>query len=324
MKNVLVTGGLGFIGSRLSNILRNEGNKVVVFDKQTYAANDPSVLHKDIKLIIGDICDYYDFKSVLAKEKFDWIIHTAAESHVDNSIESSKAFIDTNVMGTYTVLDAIKNVSPTTKIIYMSTDEVYGEISECSEREHFKLDDPINPSSPYSATKAAGELALVAYNKTFGVKGGITRCTNNFGINQNIEKMIPKTIKSIVEDRPVIVYGEGKQERDWLPVDWHCRAIIRFMKVIEGDDEFINVWNIGAGSPISNMDLIHKIHNVLKRKGLKNNLKLEFVEDRLGHDFKYSIADDTISNLGINTKCVYKELVNTIIHYYDMFTGEVK
>ena len=294
---ILVTGGAGFIGSnyvrRIADGTLGGISKITVLDKLTYAGtltNLSEVSSDSFEFIHGDICD----SALVGKlvRDHDLIVNFAAESHVDRSINGAKDFVVTNVLGTQTLLDAVRD-SQVKTFLQVSTDEVYGSIDSGSWPET----DPILPNSPYAASKAAADLICRSYFKTHGLDIRITRCSNNYGRNQFPEKVIPLFITNLIEGRKVPVYGTGLNVRDWLHVDDHCRGIhLALTTGLAGE-----IYNIGGGTEISNLELTNQI---LEKMG-KNEDSIEFVKDRKGHDFRYSVDISKISNqLG------YKPMVN--------------
>lgn len=278
--NILVTGGSGFIGSNFIRYIleRYPRYNIFNFDKLTYAGNPDNL--KDIEtnpnysFVIGDVCDRSDVDRVM--QKVNHVIHFAAESHVDRSIEDSLVFVRTNVLGTQTLLEsALKHGIK--KFIHISTDEVYGSIQEGS----FKETDPLKPSSPYSSSKASSDLLVQSYYITYKLPVIITRCTNNFGPYQYPEKLIPLFITNLLENKKVPLYGTGKNMRDWIYVLDHCRAI----DTILHNGKIGEIYNIGGGVEKTNLEITKKII-VLLGKDLS---MIKYVKDRLGHDFRYSL-----------------------------------
>jgi dTDP-glucose 4,6-dehydratase len=284
---VIVTGGAGFIGSNYvkQRLKKKEEtlSELVVIDKLTYAGtleNLESVIdNPKLTFIEGDICD-----ETLVDKLFigaDQVIHFAAESHVDRSIESSSEFIRTNVLGTSTLLNALKKW-PSAKFLHVSTDEVYGSIEDGSWTEDF----PLAPNSPYSASKAASDLLVLSYFKTYGLNVFISRCCNNYGPNQFPEKIIPLFITNIMRGKKLPVYGDGKNSREWIHVKDHCSALDLILESgLPGQ-----VYNIGSGAEINNLDLTKRILQNLNR----SEEDIEYVVDRLGHDFRYSLDSKKI------------------------------
>lgn len=286
-----VTGGAGFIGSNyVEHLLNNvEGvTAVTIYDKFTYAAspknfqevtNDPR-----LTVIKGDICDASTLEDSISEH--DFVLHFAAESHVDRSIENGSAFVTSNVLGTFNVLEASRKAG-VRKVVHVSTDEVYGSIVEGAANE----DDPLFPNSPYSASKAASDLLARSYFKTYGLDVRTTRSCNNFGKHQYPEKLIPVIIESISRQLMVPVYGDGSNVREWIHVQDNCRAI---QLVLEKGNPG-EIYNIGAGNRLSNLDLIQLIATKMHVAGAD---LVEFVSDRAGHDSRYALDSRKIISLG--------------------------
>lgn len=298
MKTILVTGGAGFIGSHFVDLVICETDyKVVVLDKLTYAGkldNMASFVDLDrVQFIKGDICDHNLVDSIFDKFKIDYVVNFAAESHVDNSINESAVFIKTNIIGTHVLLDCAKKswinhgvINKSAKFIQISTDEVYGMLGVDG---NFFETDCLMPSSPYSASKASADLLCLSYYNTYKFPVLITRSSNNYGPRQDYEKLIPKTIMNSLHGIPVPIYGKGENVRDWIYVNDNCRAIFDLIEF--GDNG--EVYNIGGGNELSNLDLVEFIQ---KEIGLPER-NLIFVKDRLGHDFRYAINDDKINSV---------------------------
>jgi len=281
---ILVTGAAGFIGSSFvrqvaSNDILPEASEIVALDSLTYAGNMENIADLvssgSINFIKGDIRNA-DLVSN-ACLGVDVIFHFAAESHVDRSIDSAREFIETNVFGSQ-VLGEIALRNNVKRFVYISTDEVYGSISEGSWSEQ----SPVSPNSPYSGSKAGGELMLLALSRTHGLPVTITRCSNNFGPFQNVEKLIPKSVTNLLQGRHVPVYGDGLNEREWLYVEDHCRAVA-LASSIAGNE---NILNLPSGRSFTNVALLEVI---VARMGLEFSKVVEFVADRKGHDRRYSL-----------------------------------
>ena len=306
---VLVTGGAGFIGSNFVDMALTdqfqEISNVIVLDKLTYAGKienlETATTHPNFEFILGDICDV-DLVNSLAS-RVDAIINFAAESHVDRSIENSSEFIKTNVLGTQVLLDAAKN-KKVDKFIQISTDEVYGSISEGSWDEH----QPLRPNSPYSASKAAADLLAISYHVTHGLNLNITRCSNNFGPRQDPEKLIPNFITRLVNDSKVPIYGDGLNVRDWLYVNDHCEAI--YLVLTKGEPG--EIYNIGGGTELTNIELTKKI---LKLMG-KDEKSIEYVPDRLGHDKRYSVLYAKLEAVGYKPRFEFENSLHSTIQWY--------
>jgi dTDP-glucose 4,6-dehydratase len=292
---LLVTGAAGFIGSNFVRRAYDQTfvglSKIIGLDKMTYAGvqdNLNSVIAEDtFTFVLGDICDSLLVNSLISE--VDAVINFAAESHVDRSIESSAEFIDTNVTGVQVLLDAIKASGRNIRFIQVSTDEVYGSINSGSWDES----SPLLPNSPYSASKAGGELLARAYFRTHKLDVLITRCSNNYGTNHFPEKLIPLFITNLLEGKKVPVYGSGQNVRDWLHVDDHCRGIYQVLMNGESGE----VYNIGGGRELNNLEITRLILDAMDA----DESSIEYVQDRKGHDFRYSV-DWTKINRELNYK----------------------
>jgi dTDP-glucose 4,6-dehydratase len=306
---VLVTGGAGFIGS---NYVRHAVNgtlngigKITVLDSLTYAGNlgNLSTLSKgSYEFVKGDICNWDLVNSLLAKN--DVVINFAAETHVDNSIKSPTNFIETNIVGVQNLLQAslVNNIKT---FIQISTDEVYGSIITGSANEDYSL----KPSSPYSASKAAADLLVYSYFVTYGLDVRITRCTNNYGPYQFPEKIIPLFVTNLINGKKIPIYGTGKNIREWIHIDDHCRAIHSVL--LRGNAG--EIYNIGSGVELSNIDLA----NIILDKLGKSNLDIEFVEDRKGHDFRYSVnSKKAHDDLKFKTLTNFENGISNTINWY--------
>lgn len=275
---VVVTGGAGFIGSAFINyLLDNFECDVLCVDKLTYAGRKENIKH-DVSFLHKDICDVKEHEL----GNFDYIVHFAAESHVDNSISNGLPFVKTNVEGTFNLLEIARKNKNLKKFIHISTDEVYGDMAEHIAINHSATEkDELKASSYYSATKAASDMLVLAANRTYGLPYLITRTCNNFGEHQFEEKFLPTIARSIKENKPIPVYGDGLQVREWMYVYDNVRVICDLMF----DDEVVNqVMNIGTGVRFTNLVIIKKIAEILNKE-----VHFEYVEDRLGHDRKYSL-----------------------------------
>jgi len=282
LKKILVTGGCGFIGSNfIRYTLKNSDYEIVNIDKLTYAGNLKNLIdvqsNKRYKFYKADICNYELVSYIIEKEKVDSIINFAAESHVDRSILSSQEFIRTNVTGTNVLLELTRLYS-LERFVQISTDEVYGSLGPDGK---FTETTPLSPNSPYSASKASADLLVRAYNHTYGLPALITRCSNNYGPFQFPEKLIPLMIINAINNKPLPVYGDGMNVRDWIYVEDHCDAIL---KVFE-KGEIGEVYNIGAENEMPNIEIVKLI---LKELGKDESL-ITFVKDRPGHDRRYAI-----------------------------------
>ena len=284
---LLVTGGAGFIGSAFVRLmLSGPATRIVNLDKLTYAGNlenlESIAAHPSYRFVHGDICDAPLVNSLLAEENPDAVVHFAAESHVDRSIFSPSPAFETNLRGTFTLLEAVRS-HHLSRFIHVSTDEVYGSLEAPLEAdENF----PLKPTSPYSASKAGSDLLERSYFTTYRVPIIITRASNNYGPYQFPEKLIPLIISNALEGRPLPVYGDGLQVRDWLYVDDHCRAIQAVLeKGREGE-----IYNIGGSRSLPNLEIVRKI---VAEAGAAEAL-IRFVEDRPGHDRRYGLSSGKI------------------------------
>ena len=305
---ILVTGGVGFIGSNFIHYLVGldlKNAEIIILDKLTYAAdlrNLDGLEENSYELVVGDICD----KELVSRifPGTDYVIHFAAESHVDNSIASPDEFITTNIIGTQILLDSAKMYG-IKKFLYISTDEIYGSILEGS----FVENDNFNPSSPYSASKAAGELLVISYGTTFGINYNISRCSNNYGPRQNKEKLIPHFIDMLQNLKPVPLYGNGLNIRDWIYVEDHCEAIYKILMSGENGQ----IYNVSGSEELSNIEVTEKLLGLM---GLDKNM-INYVEDRPGHDFRYSISADKIKNdLGFIAKTNFNDGIRKTLEWY--------
>lgn len=303
-----VTGGAGFIGSNYVEHLFNnveEVTGVTIYDKFTYAANPKNyqdfVGDPRLSVIKGDICDSELLEKSMAGH--DFVVHFAAESHVDRSIDDASVFVETNVLGTFRVLEAGRKVGVRT-VIHVSTDEVYGSLSEGSADETF----PLQPNSPYAASKAASDLLARSYFVTHGLDVRLTRCCNNYGKYQYPEKVIPVFINKLNSGQKLPIYGDGRNVREWIHVSDHARGI---QTVLEKGNPG-EIYNIGTGSHLSNNDLAD---NILLLMNFDNKMK-SYVEDRLGHDFRYSVSSSKIEELGFKNKVLLDSGLQDTIEWY--------
>ncbi len=310
-KTILVTGGAGFIGSNFLNkfVPKYPDTKFVNVDSLTYAG--------DLKNLTVGECENYEFKQVdirdrekleeiFAKYRPDGVIHFAAESHVDNSIKDPGVFVETNVEGTHNLLSLSKSHG-ISRFHYVSTDEVYGSLDHNDPA--WTENSPLLPRSPYSASKAGGEMLARAYNVTFGLDVTISRCSNNYGPNQNLEKLIPLFITKLLKGEKVPVYGKGENIRDWLYVEDHCDAVdLIFQKGVSGE-----VYNVGGGHEVSNLE----IAKTLIKLTAAFEGQIEYVADRPGHDFRYSLDISKIKKeLGWSPKVSFSEGIAKTIEFY--------
>ena len=308
---ILVTGAAGFIGS---NFVRKayDGtlagiSKIVVLDKLTYAGSENNLKFiqekSNYSFVIGDICDPSIVNSLVSE--VDAVINFAAESHVDRSIQSSAEFIDTNVTGVQVLLDAIKTSNRKIRFVQVSTDEVYGSITSGSWDEN----SPLLPNSPYSASKAGGELLARSYHRTHGLDVLITRCSNNYGTHHYPEKLIPLFITNLLDGKKVPVYGSGLNVRDWLHVDDHCAGIFKVLMNGKSGE----VYNIGGGRELNNLEITRLILEAMNA----DESAIEYVEDRKGHDFRYSVDWSKIQReLGYEPLVKFEDGLKQTIDWY--------
>ncbi|MEO6318735.1 MAG: dTDP-glucose 4,6-dehydratase [Acidimicrobiales bacterium] len=303
---LLVTGGAGFIGSNyVRYVLRETDDEVVVYDALTYAGNLSTLKDVDddprYSFVQGDICDPGPLEEAMTG--IDAVVHFAAESHVDRSIVGSDDFVNTNCFGTNIVMDTARRLE-IGRVVHIGTDEVYGSVEEGSSKE----DDPLEPRSPYSASKAGSDLIALSYHHTHGVPVTVTRCTNNFGPWQYPEKAIPLFTTNLLDGGKVPLYGDGLNERDWLFVDDHCRGV--HLVLHEGAPG--EIYNIGAGNETPNRVLVDKLLALLG----KDESSVEYVEDRLGHDRRYSVDIAKITALGWTKQRTLDEALEETVAWY--------
>ena len=325
MKKCLVTGGCGFIGSNyIRTVLdREEDLHVVNLDKLTYAGNIQNldgISSNNLTIVKGDICDVDLVNSLFEKHQFDTVVHFAAESHVDRSIEGPAEFIQTNVVGTLNLLEQSrifinKTNNDNFRFLHVSTDEVYGSLGDDGK---FLETTPYDPSSPYSASKAGSDHLVRAWNRTFGLPTLITNCSNNYGSYQFPEKLVPLMIINCLQGNPLPVYGKGENVRDWLFVGDHCDAI----HTVLAKGEMGETYNIGGNNEIKNIDVVTIICSLLdeispRENGSSYSDLITFVKDRPGHDFRYAIDAGKIQNdLGWSPNESFETGIRKTIHWY--------
>ena len=313
METIIVTGGLGFIGSNLINILKNK-YFIINIDKVSYSSNfnniDPSI--KNYKFYKIDINNKTFIKNILKKYNPSIIFNLAAETHVDRSIDGPKQFIESNILGVFNLLESIRDYKKKIKLIHISTDEVYGDIKKNNKS---KEEDAYNPSSPYSASKASGDLLIKSYIRTYKIPAIITNCCNNFGPNQYPEKLIPTIIYNILNKKPIPIYGKGENLREWIYVKDHCDALIKVAeKGIIGEN-----YNIGSGIVLNNIQITKNIISTFKKINYNKNIKSKIllVKDRPGHDLRYCLDSSKIRNkLKWKYKSNFNEKINETIFWY--------
>jgi len=311
MRRILVTGGAGFIGSNFVRMMLSEHPEVLVvnFDKLTYAGNLENLTgfldHPNHKFVKGDIGDGRLVERIIDEYRIDAIVNFAAESHVDRSITGAKIFIETNVTGTLTLLEAARD-KKLERFVQVSTDEVYGSLGPGGK---FTEETPLSPNSPYSASKAAADHLVRAFGHTWGVKCNITRCSNNYGPYQFPEKLIPLMINNALGNKDLPIYGDGLYVRDWLYVYDHCTAIWQVLQNAPPGE----IYNVGGCNEKANLEVIELI---LKRLDKPESL-IKHVKDRPGHDRRYAIdASKIISELGWRPSVSFEEGINRTIDWY--------
>jgi dTDP-glucose 4,6-dehydratase len=323
MATYVVTGGAGFIGSNLvHHLLAQTDARVVVLDALTYAANPENLAGlpaERLRFVHGDICDAALVRRLFAEERPDVVFHLAAESHVDRSIDGPRAFVQTNVTGTFELLEAARafladRPNPSFRFVHVSTDEVFGSLAEGG---FFTEDTPYNPSSVYSASKAASDHLARAYHHTFGVPTIVTNCSNNYGPRQFPEKLIPLMILNALEGKPLPVYGDGKNIRDWLFVDDHCRALLLAARRGVPGQTYL----VGGRNEWTNIDIVRTICRIVDERrpdpaGSRERL-ITYVKDRPGHDRRYAIDPSKIHReLGFAPAVEFGEGIERTVGWY--------
>jgi len=295
MNKIVVTGGLGFIGSNLIELLLLKNYYVINIDKVTYSSNffntKEFLKNKNYKFIKCDIGNK-KIEQIFNKYKPSGIFNLAAETHVDRSIDSPKSFIDSNILGVYNILEVFRDFSiknPKTKLIHISTDEVYGDIISGRSDENY----PYRPSSPYAASKASSDHLVSSYVRTYKIPAIVTNCSNNYGPKQHPEKLIPKLIYNIFNNKPLPIYGKGTNSREWIYVQDHCEALIKIFE----KGKIGNFYNIGSNKNQTNIEICNKLINLAnKNKIVGKNVKIKFVKDRPGHDVRYALNSSKLKN----------------------------
>jgi len=315
MKKIIVTGGLGFIGSNLIDLLLRKNFFVINIDKATYSSNIYNVKDfknsKKYKFIKLDIKDKR-IKNILFRYKPSGIFNLAAETHVDRSIDNPDSFIQSNIVAVYNLLENFRNFTKKykCKLIHISTDEVYGDI--LTGRSHEKY--PYHPSSPYAASKAASDHLVSSYVRTYNLPAIVTNCSNNFGPKQHPEKLIPKLIYNILNNKPLPIYGKGRNSREWIYVKDHCEALIKvFLKGKIGQ-----FYNIGSNKNLNNLEVTKKLIKESKKKiNLGNKVKIKFIKDRPGHDIRYALNSNKIKKeLGWYPKINFSKGIKLTLDWY--------
>ncbi len=294
MKKIIVTGGLGFIGSNLIDYLIKKNFFVINIDKVTYSSNFYNVKEfKKSKKYNFIRCDLKEKKieKIIYKHKPICIFNLAAETHVDRSIDNPENFIQSNIVGVYNLLECFKKFCKKykSKLIHISTDEVYGDIISGRSSEKY----PYKPSSPYAASKAASDHLVSSYVRTYNIPAIVTNCSNNYGPKQHPEKLIPKLIYNILKNKPLPIYGNGKNSREWIYVKDHCEALYRIFK--KGKNG--NFYNIGSNKNLNNVQVCNKLINISKNQiQLGKKVKINYVKDRPGHDIRYALNSNKLRN----------------------------
>jgi dTDP-glucose 4,6-dehydratase len=309
MKNLLVTGGAGFIGSNFVRYMLHKypEYRLVVFDKLTYAGNLDNLRDLDdarYQFVRGDICDPHAVEGAIRQYGIDTIVNFAAETHVDRSISDGAEFLRTNVYGVQVLLEAVRELEPC-RLVHVSTDEVYGDLPPGRSSTE---DDPLRPSSPYSAAKAGGDLLVLSHVRTYGVDAVITRGSNTYGPNQYPEKLLPLFVTNALDGEPLPLYGDGKQVRDWLHVEDHCAAIELVLR--EGASG--EVYNVGGGEEVENREITRR---VLELTGADESL-VRPVDDRPGHDRRYSLDSGKLEALGWKREWTLEKGVPQTVEWY--------
>ena len=316
MKKVIVTGGLGFIGSNLISLLITKNYHVINLDKVTYSSNfyntNDFKNSKNYKFIKCDIKDK-KIKKILLKYKPIGIFNLAAETHVDRSIDNPDSFIQSNIIGVFNLLECFKEYSKKhkSKLIHISTDEVYGDILYGRSSENY----PYQPSSPYAASKAASDHLVSSYVRTYKIPAMITNCSNNYGPKQHPEKLIPKLIYNILNNKNLPIYGKGTNSREWIYVKDHCEALIKvFSKGKVGE-----FYNIGSNKNLNNLQVTKELIKIAKNKiDIGKNVKILFVKDRPGHDVRYALNSNKIkNNLGWYPKTNFRQGIKLTFDWYN-------
>ena len=311
---IIVTGGAGFIGSNFVfyELEKHPEDRIVCVDKLTYAGNlstlAPVMDKPDFRFVKMDICDREGINKLFEEEKPDIVVNFAAESHVDRSIENPEIFLQTNIIGTATLMDACRKYG-ITRYHQVSTDEVYGDLPLDRPDLFFTEETPIHTSSPYSSSKAGADLLVLAYHRTYGLPVSISRCSNNYGPYHFPEKLIPLMVINALHDKPLPVYGQGLNVRDWLYVEDHCKAIDLVMR----KGRVGEVYNIGGHNEMKNIDIVKLI---CKELGKPESL-ITYVTDRKGHDMRYAIDPTKIhKELGWLPETMFKDGIKKTIRWY--------
>ena len=316
MKKIIVTGGLGFIGSNLVDLLIQKNFFVINIDKISYSSNFYNVKefkssrrYKFIKCNIGED----KFKKILLKYKPACVFNLAAETHVDRSIDNPESFIQSNIVEVYNLLENFKKYSKKfkTKLIHISTDEVYGDVTKGRTSEKY----PYQPSSPYAASKAASDHLVSSYVRTYNIPAIITNCSNNYGPKQHPEKLIPKLIYNIINNKALPIYGKGTNSREWIYVKDHCEALLKIFQ----KGKIGNFYNIGSNKNLSNIEVCKNLLSYSKKiMKIGSNVKIQFVKDRPGHDIRYALNSNKLrKELNWKPKTNFKNGIKETINWYN-------
>ena len=315
MKKIIVTGGLGFIGSNLIDFLIHKNYQVLNIDKVTYSSNFYNIReHKKSKKYKFLKCDIKDkkIKKVLFKYKPIAIFNLAAETHVDRSIDNPENFIQSNIVGVYNLLECFKEYTKkfNSKLIHISTDEVYGDILSGRSSEKY----PYQPSSPYAASKAASDHLVSSYIRTYKIPAIVTNCSNNYGPKQHPEKLIPKLIYNILNNKPLPIYGRGINSREWIYVKDHCEALLKVFK----KGKIGEFYNIGSNKNLNNLQVSRELINISKKMiKIGKKVKILFVKDRPGHDLRYALNSNKIKDkLGWYPKTNFRQGIKLTLNWY--------
>ena len=317
MNKIIVTGGLGFIGSNLIELLLRKNFTVINIDKVTYSSNfyntQDFLKNKHYKFIKCDLSNKPKLSKIVFMHKPVCIFNLAAETHVDRSIDGPESFIKSNILGVFNLLEIFRKFTKKnkkTRLVHISTDEVYGDILKGRSHEEF----PYKPSSPYAASKAASDHLVSSYVRTYKIPAIVTNCSNNYGPKQHPEKLIPKLIYNILNNKSLPIYGNGKNSREWIFVEDHCEALLKvFQKGKIGE-----FYNVGSNKNLNNLEICKYLIKVAKEKiKIGKNVKIEFVKDRPGHDVRYALNSKKIlKKLGWKTKMSFKKgLEKTFLWY---------
>ena len=317
MKNIIVTGGLGFIGSNLIKLLISKNYRVINVDKVNYSSNFYNVKNfknnKLYKFIKSDLNNKKKISNIFKKYSPVCVFNIAAETHVDRSIDSPKNFILSNILGVFNLLETFREhykKNKRTKLIHISTDEVYGDVIKGRSKEI----DAYKPSSPYSASKDSSDHLVYSYIRTYGIPAIVTNCSNNYGPKQHPEKLIPKLIYNIINNKNLPIYGKGKNSREWIYVGDHCDALLK----IFNKGKIGEFYNIGSNYNLDNLSVVKKLINVSKKKiKIGSKVKIKFVKDRPGHDKRYAINSSKIKNkIGWKPKISFEEGLKKTFSWY--------